>query len=125
EVAMLQITKLIVQQLQTFWQNHRNKDLIIEENLIQALAYEAYRRNEKSGGKEGGRIIRKLIADLIERKILDESLQDREQFQSMTRIVVKLSEALPPVIDRDEENSPDVKSTLTRELIQVSFEGSV
>lgn len=40
----------------------------------------------------------------------------------MTRIAVKLSEAFLPMIDCDEENSPDVKSTLTRELIQVSFE---
>lgn len=46
EVAMLRITHLIVQQIKTFWQNHRSKDLIIEENLIQAVADEVYRRNE-------------------------------------------------------------------------------
>jgi ATP-dependent Clp protease ATP-binding subunit ClpA len=122
EVAMLQITKLIVQQIKAFWQNHRNKELIIEENLIQAVAYEAYRRNEKSGGKEGGRIIRKLIADLIERRILAESLQHRQRFQSMTRIVVKQFESTsPPAFDPD-ESTPPSEPTLSREKIQIVFE---
>jgi len=35
------------------------------------IASEAHRRNENTGAKEGGRIIRNLISDLIEWKIVE------------------------------------------------------
>lgn len=122
EVAMLGITRLIAAQVRSLWKNHRNKEMRIGDDLIRALAYEAYRRNEKSGGKEGGRIIRKLISDLVERRILDESLLDKTRLQLSTGITVDLESELlaaKPTNETDQTHAEPRK--LTRSGVRVQW----
>jgi ATP-dependent Clp protease ATP-binding subunit ClpA len=61
----LQLCKKLVDE----WRTKRQKQLLLPESLIAAIAAQAFSRNEKSQGKEGGRIVRKILADNIEAPI--------------------------------------------------------
>src|SRR5258708_31498789 len=69
EEAMAGITRLIVQQVQKTWLQHRGKTIEVPDELIINIARQGCSINEKSGGREGGRGIRRLIADQIEDRI--------------------------------------------------------
>ncbi|QDT76778.1 ATP-dependent Clp protease ATP-binding subunit ClpC [Gimesia maris] len=98
EEAMLKVTRLILKRVTTTWLGRRDKIIVVSDSLISALAKEAYRKNEKSGGKEGGRIIRKLISELIERRIQEETIIDKQRYQISTCITLELSESHDSVI---------------------------
>lgn len=67
--AMAGITQRRVADLVGDWAEKRQKTLIIAPALIDLIAQKAYATDSKSQGKEGGRIVRKLLADLIESRI--------------------------------------------------------
>ncbi len=66
QAAMVNITRKLVGELRRTWVAKRGKELVVAESLIAHVAEQAHRLNEKSQGKEGGRVVRKLIADWIE-----------------------------------------------------------
>ncbi len=66
ESAMIAIARKIVRQVQQTWQQKRGRMLSVSEEAIELIGRRAHSLNEKSGGQEGGRIVRRLISDLIE-----------------------------------------------------------
>src|SRR5262245_33319177 len=64
--AMEGIAGKLVAELQQSWIEKRGKALEVAEALVRHVADEAHRLNEKSKGREGGRIVRKLISDWVE-----------------------------------------------------------
>ncbi len=64
--AMWGITDKLVRKIQATWREKRHKELIVPDVLVDFIADVAHQRNEKSQGREGGRIVRKLIAEHIE-----------------------------------------------------------
>lgn len=69
EEAMKGIARVKITQMQTLWRQKREKQIEVPEQLIQHIGHKAHQLNEQAQGKEGGRIVRKLITDLIEIKI--------------------------------------------------------
>lgn len=67
--AMLGICQRLVADLQSEWKTKRQKSLLISDDLIAAVATRASELDEKSQGREGGRIVRKLLADIVESPI--------------------------------------------------------
>jgi ATP-dependent Clp protease ATP-binding subunit ClpA len=82
ESAMHEIADRLIRDLQSDWRHRRQKDLAVAEELIQALGREAHNLNEQMHGREGGRIVRKLIADSVETAILDAIGQDTAGYQA-------------------------------------------
>jgi ATP-dependent Clp protease ATP-binding subunit ClpA len=66
EAAMHGITLRLVAALREEWRIKRQKNLIIPDVLIDSVAKRAFDLNESAQGREGGRIVRKLLADLVE-----------------------------------------------------------
>lgn len=66
EPAMTGIARKLVGQVQKLWQQKRDQRLEVDERLIEWIGREAHALNQKSGNKEGARLIRKLIRDTIE-----------------------------------------------------------
>jgi ATP-dependent Clp protease ATP-binding subunit ClpC len=64
--AMEGIARKQVKELCQGWSGRRGKSLEVPEPLVQYLAERAHQMNHKSSGKEGGRIVRKLISDWLE-----------------------------------------------------------
>lgn len=66
---MLGICRNLAATLQTTWFRRRDKTLCIADDVLAAVAARGHALNEKSGGREGGRIIRKLLSELVESRI--------------------------------------------------------
>jgi ATP-dependent Clp protease ATP-binding subunit ClpA len=64
--AMQSIARKLVAEMQQTWASQRAKRLEVPEALSRQLGDAAHQLNEKSKGKEGGRIVRKLLADWVE-----------------------------------------------------------
>ena len=73
ESAMVNIAQLCLSSLQSQWAEKRGKRLQFDADVPMIIGVLAHQKNEASGGKEGGRIVRKLVSDLIEIPIQDEA----------------------------------------------------
>jgi ATP-dependent Clp protease ATP-binding subunit ClpA len=71
--AMAGITRKLVGELQERWAAKRGKRLEVPETLVCHIAEQSHLLNEKSKGKEGGRIVRKLLAEWLEAVIQRET----------------------------------------------------
>lgn len=91
--AMQGICRKLVKELQQTWAEKRGKQLQVPDALVEHLAAEAQRLNEKSQGKEGGRIVRKLISECIESKLQREISQRPADYRSATALAI---EFVPP-----------------------------
>lgn len=69
--AMQGIARKMVRKVARNWLQKKNVDPQIDDGLVDWIGRRAHRLNAASGNKEGGRIIRKLIADVIESPIQD------------------------------------------------------
>lgn len=69
EAAMIGIAQRVCQKLQRTWQQKRQQQLTIPGELIEQIGKKGHALNERSGGREGGRIIKKLIADAVGSRI--------------------------------------------------------
>ncbi|NUO83233.1 ATP-dependent Clp protease ATP-binding subunit [candidate division KSB1 bacterium] len=86
QAAMEGICRKLVSLMQRTWKEKREKDIIVPENLIKYIAAQSHQENEKSGGKEGGRIVRKKISELIEASIQQEASQREQEYKNSDRI---------------------------------------
>jgi len=102
KTAMLQIACKLVGELVEQWRTKRGKRLEVPEELVTYIGEEANRVNEKSKGKEGGRIVRKLIAEWIEAKLQREIAQRPESYRASQRISLEFT---PPSTQADGQPS--------------------
>ncbi|MFO0824980.1 MAG: AAA family ATPase [Gemmataceae bacterium] len=66
KTAMEAIARKQLVDIQASWLHGRNKELVIPEALVLYVGEAAHRLDEKANGKEGGRVVRKLVAEWIE-----------------------------------------------------------
>ena len=66
QAAMQGIARKLTAEMVRNWSAKRGKELEIPAELVERIGQEAHRLNEQSKGKEGGRIVRKLLADWVE-----------------------------------------------------------
>jgi ATP-dependent Clp protease ATP-binding subunit ClpA len=90
EDAMIGITFRACQRMQRLWLQKREKRIEISREVIEAIGREAHRRNQKAHGEEGGRIVKKLVSDLIETRIQEASIADRAAYLAALSIRVEL-----------------------------------
>src|SRR5205823_6568105 len=77
--AMTNISRHQFTELRKTWSEKRHKRLDVPPELLEYVGEQAHRFNEKSGGQEGGRIVRKLITDWVESRLQREaSLRPKE-----------------------------------------------
>lgn len=67
--AMTGIARMLFADMADEWRHKRQKQLEVAEEVVAWVAREAHDRNEHLKGKNGGRIVRKLIADLVEAEV--------------------------------------------------------
>ena len=86
EAAMIDITRVKIAQMQRLWEQKREKQVLVPDELIADIGHRAYTLNQQAGGKEGGRIVRKLITDLIEIAIQQAVTANPAEYKACTRI---------------------------------------
>lgn len=70
------------------WRERRNKTLKLDPTVIDAVAAEAHRRNDEAKGREGGRIVRKLLSDQVEAAIERRIANDADAYQACATVFV-------------------------------------
>jgi ATP-dependent Clp protease ATP-binding subunit ClpA len=109
EEAMKSIARKLVRELQENWQQKRGKALQIPEALVEHLGQDAHRQNDKSKGKEGGRIARKLVAEWIEAPLQREIAQHPDAYRHCAAVALEL---VPPPPSVPAENSSAAAAAL-------------
>jgi ATP-dependent Clp protease ATP-binding subunit ClpC len=95
--AMGSIARKAVEEIQHTWREKRGKRLDVPDDLIQYVGEQAHLANERSAGKEGGRIVRKLLSDWIEGPLQRQTTQRIDEYRACTS--VRLEFVLPTPVD--------------------------
>ncbi len=93
EQAMVGITRKHVARMQHLWERRRGKRIEVADDLVEAIGRWCHASNEKSHGKEGGRLVRKTIADVIETRIQEEAMARADDYKASETIRVSLARA--------------------------------
>jgi len=88
ENAMKGICEKFAARMITNWKEKREKKIIIPENLIEYIAKQSHIEDKKSGYEEGGRIVRKMLRELVEAPIQHEAT--RKEYQYKTCDIIEL-----------------------------------
>ncbi len=80
--AMTGICHRLVGDIQEAWRLKRQRTISIPSELVGAIGRKAFAIDSKSQGKEGGRVVRKLLADIVESPILSAIGADPEGYGS-------------------------------------------
>jgi len=91
--AMKGICDNLLRQMQRDWQEKRGKSLDVPESLVQHIAESAHQQNQKSKGREGGRIVRKLIAELIEANVQRRTSESPDEYRQSDTVAIRF---VPP-----------------------------
>lgn len=67
--AMVRIAAKLIRELQVRWQQRRDQELEVDDDVVEWLGHQANLVNEQSGGREGGRAVRKLIGNCVEGRL--------------------------------------------------------
>lgn len=89
--AMHGICQKLVGALKEAWLRRRDKVLVIADEVVAAVAERGHQLNQKSNGREGGRIIRKLLSDLVESRIQLLAVQSSESYKNSRTITVAIN----------------------------------
>jgi ATP-dependent Clp protease ATP-binding subunit ClpA len=121
EEAMGGICRKMVDRMQRTWLEKREKRIIVPDTLIDYIARHGHELDERSGYKEGGRIIRKLLSELVEVSIQNEAGLRESEYKSCNVIeltFMPLSISLP----RQKELTPQVMVEFRNEKPPTPFE---
>jgi ATP-dependent Clp protease ATP-binding subunit ClpA len=99
--AMEGICRKLGGQMQRAWAEKRQRKLEVPEALIQHIADEAHRLNQKAEGREGGRIVRKLMTDLIDIPIREATSKHPNRYRACSVVVLDCIQR-----DADSANEP-------------------
>ena len=104
--AMLGICRNLAATMQVTWFRRRDKTLCIADDVLAAIAARGHALNEKSGGREGGRIIRKLLSELVESRIQTVAVEQASLYKRCHTIRVESPPQMPPTGEVTESTSP-------------------
>jgi len=107
EPAMLGITHILLQQIQNNWLKHRGKTVVVSDDLVHHIARQGHVINTKSGGREGGRGIRRLLAELVEDRIQLAAIRSKHEY-ARCRILRLGLNGTGPATPTPSNASPDV-----------------
>lgn len=85
---MTEICRLVAAQMQKKWFEKREKKIVIPDELIQFVGARGHVLNEQSGGKEGGRIVNKLLRQLVEVNIQKAATDHAAEYHSCDTIEI-------------------------------------
>jgi ATP-dependent Clp protease ATP-binding subunit ClpA len=109
--AMEGISRKLMSEMTHSWASKRNKQLVAPDELALYIADQGHRMNEASSGKEGGRIIRKLLSEWVEAKLQREVSQRPEDYKRCETVVLEFT---PPTTPPETAPVPPTLSVVFR-----------
>jgi ATP-dependent Clp protease ATP-binding subunit ClpA len=104
--AMEKIADRIVQEMKTDWQQGRQRQLNVDASIVEEIARDAHELDKASKGREGGRIVRKLVAERISLSIQRAIGEDPSAYVGCRIVDVERSENT-----EDDRNSNGISVT--------------
>jgi ATP-dependent Clp protease ATP-binding subunit ClpA len=98
--AMAGIARKQAAELRRSWAESRGKILQLPEPLVEYVGAAARRLDEKANGKEGGRVVRKLVADWVEAPLQRAMAADPEGYRRAAAALLEFEPAEPPAADQ-------------------------
>jgi len=89
--AMEGICRKLIARRQAAWSAGRGKELVVADPLITHIARDGHQRNMRSRHQEGGRVIEKLITELIDDAIVAEVTRRPEEYRACRRVEVRFT----------------------------------
>jgi len=86
--AMHGIGRKILRRRQEWWRERREKELVVPDELLDHAAQLGYRLDRKAEGREGGRVMFRILTDLVENPVLAAAERHPEEFRTCARIEV-------------------------------------
>jgi ATP-dependent Clp protease ATP-binding subunit ClpA len=110
EQGMLGIAQRMYRDMKREWSVKREKTLLVTEPVIEAIGKKAFQMDEKAQGREGGRIVRKLFANIVEASIQSAIMRTPDVYRAAGEIAVDFCPDRTPAA-----------ADLSPELIDVRF----
>jgi ATP-dependent Clp protease ATP-binding subunit ClpA len=104
--AMLGIAQKMVDEIRAEWRASRQRELIVADALVEAVAAHAHALDQKSQGKEGGRVVRRVLRDVLESPIQAAIAQTPQEYLACRRVEVTYDPPPPPAPAAAEESPP-------------------
>ncbi|MBA4182151.1 MAG: hypothetical protein C0506_16315 [Anaerolinea sp.] len=89
--AMAGIARRQASELRRAWSEGRNKRLELPESLVEYVGAAARRLDEKANGKEGGRVVRKLVAEWVEASLQRAMAADPDGYRRAATVWVEFT----------------------------------
>lgn len=115
--ALRGICQKRIHHLQQAWTAQRGKTLKVPDCLGEFVADQAHALNEKSKGREGGRIVGKLISEWIEAKLQRAITLHAQDYKECHTVVLEFT---PPQDSLPEGTSPEIGVTFEKTSDTVS-----
>ena len=80
--AMEGLCRKMLRRMQKEWEEKREKTIVVPDNLIEYIAEQSHLLDKKSGYKEGARIVRRMIRELIEDSIQQEAGNREDEYKA-------------------------------------------
>lgn len=90
EEALIGIAQRRLNQMSKLWETKRQKLIVFDAEVARFIGKKGHELNETSNGREGGRIIGRLVSDIVELKIQNEAQADPDTYQKANKIKVGL-----------------------------------
>ena len=107
--AMHGICCRLVEKLHRTWRKKREKEIDVPESLIDYIALVAHEKNQRSGGKEGGRIVRRLLSDYVEAPIQQAATERPQEYLQCQRVEIVCVGEPPEPAPPEEVKNPKVR----------------
>lgn len=99
--AMAGIARKQAADLRRSWADGRNKRLDVPDALVEYVGAAARRLDERANGKEGGRVVRKLVAEWIESPLQRAMAADPDGYRRAAAVLIDfVPPAEPPAADQ-------------------------
>ncbi|MFI6344682.1 AAA family ATPase [Streptomyces sp. NPDC050560] len=86
--AMTGIGRKVLERQRAFWRDKREKELVVPEELLRYAGETGHRLNTEAQGREGGRIMARLLSDLVETPVLAAVERDQTAYRRAATIAV-------------------------------------
>jgi len=100
KAAMTAIARKQLADIRLNWAETRGKQLDFPAALGEYIGSAAHRLDEKSNGKEGGRVVRKLVSEWVEASLQRAMAADAEGYRSCGVVAISMSSPPEPPADQ-------------------------
>jgi ATP-dependent Clp protease ATP-binding subunit ClpA len=88
--AMQKICRMATDSMAAVWAEQRDKTFVITDEVIDYVSKKSHQLNERSKGKEGGRIVHKLLSKLVDAEVQQAIANRVEEYQTCREVHVDL-----------------------------------